>query len=478
MESKKFHIGIIGGSLSCLSFVQLLKYKLNNQMDNILISIYERENAIDSRFQGWFLGINNESKNILSPLFHQNIKLADLFDFNDDNKVSSMFRMTDAFTCEPFFKVFETSYFIDRLKLRDALLENVDINWGHKFLSYQNNVDSITAIFTVNDVAVRNNFDILIGADGANSTVRKQFAPQVTYNDLGFTNIAGECPFDLLPPLIKTLTFETGALNRWLSTDGYTIMMLPGVKSNGAKIVLWVLSFPGSIHEWQKEYSDISDLVNDEYSESANNRNLLLEFCLKKSKNRFINEVIEVISNTPANSALFGPRQVYSIEASEIRSMLSQEHAKSSPRVVLLGDSAHATTTHRGLGANTAFRDAHDLVDSILEFLKNKISLFDSLDKYNKKMIPRAIQVINESKQTTFSIHSKGWKTFGRTYFYKCISKALQYFIPPATDSRSLKRKEINQLWENSFNKKSNSYFYIPVFVFGAFTAWYFLKSN
>ncbi len=56
--------------------------------------------------------------------------------------------------------------------------------------------------------------------------------------------------------------------------------------------------------------------------------------------------------------------------------------------MTLLGDAAHAMTTHRGLGANTAFQDAVDLAKAL-----KSDNWHSTLTNYESVMINRGIIV-------------------------------------------------------------------------------------
>jgi 2-polyprenyl-6-methoxyphenol hydroxylase-like FAD-dependent oxidoreductase len=71
---------------------------------------------------------------------------------------------------------------INRWKLREALAKGLPIEWNKKFTHYEEKEDSVTAYF---EDGTSIEADILIGADGAKSRVRKQRAPTVEYKDLG-----------------------------------------------------------------------------------------------------------------------------------------------------------------------------------------------------------------------------------------------------------------------------------------------------
>lgn len=139
---------------------------------------------------------------------------------------------------------------------------------------------------------------------------------------------------------------------------------------------------------------------------------MIIVYCV----GRFPQEVIDIIGTTTVDTKLWGPRQIYSLNPKQVATLVQK--SKTGPNyVVLLGDAAHATTTHRGLGANTAIADAVDLVEAIVKISKDYdanplIQVADLVDKhirvYTAKMVKRGVEVMNASLESTASIHATG----------------------------------------------------------------------
>ncbi|CAG8844237.1 19313_t:CDS:2, partial [Racocetra persica] len=73
-----------------------------------------------------------------------------------------------------------------RNRLRDVLLEGVDIQWGKKCIRYEETDDGVWVFF---EDGTREFGDLLIGADGINSPIRKQKIPDLKIFDLGVTSV-------------------------------------------------------------------------------------------------------------------------------------------------------------------------------------------------------------------------------------------------------------------------------------------------
>jgi len=90
-------------------------------------------------------------------------------------------------------------------------------------------------------------------------------------------------------------------------------------------------------------------------------------------------------------------------------------------RVTLLGDAAHAMTTHRGLGANIAFADASDLVRAFAHVEAS----WHALAEYEENMIKRGFEAIKQSMQSSEMIHLVGVKSMIRNVVIRALGWVL-----------------------------------------------------
>ncbi|KJE89126.1 hypothetical protein CAOG_00660 [Capsaspora owczarzaki ATCC 30864] len=414
-------VAIIGGGIGGLVLAQLLRIRNN---PDVLVQVFERDATAEARDQGYYLGLTGETVALLQPTFENLPKLAELL--KDSRSTYTAARMVDAnHNILVNFPVPAGGCFINRVDLRQALLQGLDVQWNKQFVSYSESLEDGAVHIQFRDGSTAT-ADILVGADGANSPVREQRAPAVRYNDLGVTTIAGVSPLESASPAIRTLVND--GLVRWLGPDGHTVMMFPvfAVKEGQQSQLMWVLSYPGQRADWEGKFSGSGEDVTDEYSESSHARQALMEDCVARTQARFAPDLADIIRATPTEVNLFGPRQIYSTEVAQVRTLLSPPCG----RVILLGDAAHATTTHRGLGANTAVADAADLAQSIAGAAGDSLALIQALQQYEKVMVARGIKVIKESVQVTGSIHSSGWSaTWIRPAFLRVINVLIRLFV-------------------------------------------------
>jgi 2-polyprenyl-6-methoxyphenol hydroxylase-like FAD-dependent oxidoreductase len=304
--------------------------------------------------------------------------------------------------------------FVDRSAFRQALLTDMDVTWGKRFSRYSQGADGVTLHF---DDGKQEVVDLLIAGDGANSAVRRQRAPAIRYEDLGFTNVAGIATLADVPRVIQEKALA--GLTRWLGPDGHTVMMF-GLRDLG--LLAWVVSWPGTQGAWRAEFAAAGEDVEDEYGRSSQARDALQTAMVKRVRGRFQPEVAQVVAATlPAGTSLYGPRQIFSVDPKDIPSQLAHGPEE---RVFLLGDAAHATTTHRGLGANTAIQDAADLAAALST---QQPSCQAALQAYERGMVARGVRVATESRQSTQMIHATGaFATYVRPSMIRLFGLAMR----------------------------------------------------
>ena len=74
--------------------------------------------------------------------------------------------------------------------------------------------------------------------------------------------------------------------------------------------------------------------------------------------------------------------------------------------VVLLGDAAHAMSPFQGQGANTAMVDARDLAEVLEKATADTLAA--SLTRFQRKALPRGMQMVNRSRLAARMMHVKG----------------------------------------------------------------------
>jgi 2-polyprenyl-6-methoxyphenol hydroxylase-like FAD-dependent oxidoreductase len=384
---------IIGGGLGGLALAHLL---LQNS-SSIKVLVFERDEDGSSREQGYCIGIDPMGLDVLKK-----IRVLDdlLSDESDSVHILSYFRIVNKYLQNLFHFNAKDNKLIYRQALRRALLTNIDIQWNKRFASYKILDDGIEAYFE-DGTSARGT--ILIGCDGSKSLVRAQLIPDFQRNDLGIVNIGGTVEQHDDMKTMQQLTKQS--LVRVCGKQGYSLLILPFRQS-----WMWALSWPekGNQHEEMK------------YSSSQ---------LIDKARRYFNNdEIVRLIERT-AFSTHIGPYRLYS------SSCLKHNPFPNNPRVTLLGDAAHHMTTHAGKGANTAFADASDLANLLL----NPSS--SSLSEYEQKMFKRGFDAVKMSLSSTNLIHSTGWNAVLRDSLFSIIHYTITLINILLIPFRWLKKK-------------------------------------
>ena len=111
--------------------------------------------------------------------------------------------------------------FVERALLRRNLLKNIDIRWNKRFVSYEIIEDGIQVHFD-DDSIVQGS--LLVGCDGARSSVRAHLIPDFRIEDTGTIQVAGRLEQTAEFTQIKNLA--SNSLVQVLGDQGHSIYMI------------------------------------------------------------------------------------------------------------------------------------------------------------------------------------------------------------------------------------------------------------
>lgn len=469
--SPLLRIAIIGGGIGGLALAHDLEGETG-----VSVTVYERDKDAVSRAQGYAIGINTEGLSALRSACRS--FLPDLEELTArkylmagicmaDRNLRSLFRITwkaDA----------SKSTTVNRWELRrlmaSKLLQNQEgdagragIFYDKRFVGYSvvpddddddNDGDGVQhhrVVARFEDGTTTPPVDILVGADGSWSRIRRALYPSIEYKPLGVANIAGALPLDEAlspgpgidaPPRLGSVIFaappgdddddddQTSCLARVVDRAGSSLLLL--LWEDPQTLQPWLLwSVTCRIQQGEetktlearfRSSAAAAPAVLDENSHGKCNGPELHAFCLDNVRSKaYTPEIVDLIQRTGVKGMLDTVGwQVYSIRLPSKRKRVELvDAAVRGPRVpvLVLGDAAHATSTHAGLGANAALQDAQDLAKRIRErILWQRRGLIDELARYQLHVFARGADVISKSTSGTSMATAAGWGALARDW--------------------------------------------------------------
>lgn len=323
---------VIGAGLGGLALAQRL---LDADID---VRVYERDSAIEARFQGYRIGFGAEGLKALygavQPRLYPLLEAVSGLVENTGRAVDSQLNVLGEKERDD-----DEGRMYDRNVLRHLLIAGLE---GH--LHYDMKLDRYEEL---PDGRVRAHFadgttddaDVLVGADGAGSTVRRQLLPHVGIHDLPMYGAIGRTPINGFEHLIPGWSTMVSARNVQLMLGKMKFQrppveaaaeLAPDVKlPDTPSYIRWVLLLPGTPKTL--DLQPVLDLMADWHP-----------------------DLKALIAHADVNNSGVSPiKEGDPIEPWPTRA------------VTLLGDSAHPAPPG-GLGANLAVIDAELLADKLI----------------------------------------------------------------------------------------------------------------
>jgi 2-polyprenyl-6-methoxyphenol hydroxylase-like FAD-dependent oxidoreductase len=380
------HVAIIGGGIGGVALAVACLHR------GIPFTLYERDDNFDARSQGYGLTLQQASKAI------EGLGVFSLEDgvistkhvvHTTEGKVIGEWGIRKWMQSESKTFLKRTNVHIARQSLRLALLEQLDghavVQWGHQLVHFsEGESQGIDLTFQVNGETKTAQADLVVGADGIRSSVRKLLiGDDITpLRYLGCIVILGICPLkaieDIESSLLDSATvFQTANGNERIYIMPYT-----------SDSVMWQLSFPMP----EKEAKKLSEQGPQALKEEACRRT------------HWHDPIPQIVSATLEAQVSGYP--VYD------RELLESELLKKGPQMTLIGDAAHPMSPFKGQGANQALLDALTLAREISRGCRplsqwREIGVRKTvLNKFESEMLERSASKVKDSAEAAQFLHS------------------------------------------------------------------------
>jgi 2-polyprenyl-6-methoxyphenol hydroxylase-like FAD-dependent oxidoreductase len=288
---------------------------------------------------------------------------------------------------------------VSRMTLRQVLLTGLEeiVQFDKSFSRYEQNADgSVTAFFADGASATG---DLLVGADGTSSPVRKQYLPHARLEDSKITAIAGKLP----------LTAETAKLIPEKVFYGVSMVMAP----RGFSCILHVMEFP-----WNRDKAIKAGIGGNDAALIARWPGLLFDnttdyinWGFAAATPKFPADIMErrgadLMELTLRMTGDWHPNFRTLVTQTDLTTCFPISIRTSVPiaawpssNVTLIGDAIHTMTPGRGVGANTALRDAELLCRNLTAVHEEHTTLLDAVGDYESQMREYGFAAVLKSRE-------------------------------------------------------------------------------
>lgn len=432
--SQHFRVAIVGGGTGGLCLAQAL------HRAGVEVAVYERSRLRTERLQGYRVHINPRGAQALHECLPPELWEAfvatagasgNSFGFVTE-QLEALLHIEEELTSggDPV----DAHHSVSRITLHQVLSSGLDgvLHHGKEFERYDRAAEgTITLHFADGTTATA---DVLVAADGANSRVRAQYLPHAERVDTGIRTVAGKYPLteesrrhlptrlltgpnNVMPPagcgmFVAPHEVDAVPAANGIGGNDETAAVDDVLFDNTGGYIMWGYAANGT--RLATSDAELSDM------DGAALRDL-------------VGELIEAWH--PALRRLVAESPVETVSMLPIRTSVPIAQWETST-ITLLGDAIHSMTPFRGIGANTALRDAQLLSRKLIAAARGELDLIAGIHDYEVQMADHGFAAVKASLRTAE-------QTVSDNRFARSASKvALRVFsaVPP------LKRKVFSNM--------------------------------
>jgi 2-polyprenyl-6-methoxyphenol hydroxylase-like FAD-dependent oxidoreductase len=414
------HVLIIGGGIGGLCLAQGLRRR------GVSVAVYERDRTPDARLQGYRLSIEPPGSAALHDCLPPGLWQILVATSGDQGERMGVFDEQLRQLMEEDAKPDRAdpasgSHAISRVTFRQVLLAGLDdvVHFDKEFTRYEPSGDgTVTAHFADGTSATG---DVLVGADGARSRVRRQLLPHARRIDTPAIGVGGKLP----------LTSETEA---WL----------PGRITATKNMVMPPRDFLfTAVFRRREQPADVASRLRDGLAaagldtdqllrDAADNDYIMWAFVAHRRsypsgtdglRGKALREVVE------QRMARWHPVLRRLVAESDPDTIEQFDFAAAAPvkawpdtSVTLLGDAIHYMPPVGGMGGNTALQDAQRLCAALATAAGGAEPLAAALRDYQAEMLDRGFKTVRGVRLYTRMAISRSrlLRVTARAFFRLC----------------------------------------------------------
>ena len=389
----KLKVLIAGAGLGGLCLAQALR------QHDVDVAVFERDTSLWDRPQGYRLHIDSDGVNALYQSLTPNLyKLFDATSMKPlpfttivDTKLAIQNRLPSdehgSTQIDPSHEL-PSHLNVNRATLRQILFTGLEdiVHFGKKLSQYESDKEGVTITFEDGTEA---RGDLLVGADGIRSRVRKQRVPHADTQDTGVRAIYGRIPISeamkLVPEQARddVFTIAVDAQKLFLGLGPVVFPIRPDVAASQF--------MPKAELRPQDDY--VVCIVGGRKELFGQDDSHLLALSSEELQTLSLELMKEWPESSRAIPAHGDPTSFFFVE---MYTSIPCEMPRSA-NVTLLGDAIHAMTPTLGRGANIAMHDGALLGRHLEDVVQGRRKLAEAISEYEAEMTRYGFDVVKKS---------------------------------------------------------------------------------